>query len=94
MLHTLRECPEFGTAPCTPVDTGQRTVLAVRYEGDTGTMVAITNLAGRGCTVDLGAPDEGTEPVEIFADRAYDAPTADLTGLKLAGYGYRWIRLR
>jgi hypothetical protein len=30
----------------------------------------------------------------MFADRAYDPPGAELKGLSLAGYGYRWIRLR
>jgi hypothetical protein len=58
-------------------------------------MLAVTNLADRRRTVDLGPqPDQQGEPVEVFGDRAYDAPSADLHGLELAPYGYRWIRLR
>jgi hypothetical protein len=30
----------------------------------------------------------------VFGDRVYDPPAPDLKGLELAGYGYRWIRLR
>ena len=68
-------------------------MLALRYEGETGTMLALTNLAGRGCTVDLDPPADGAQPVEIFADREYDPPVRRPRGVKLAGYGYRWIRL-
>jgi maltose alpha-D-glucosyltransferase/alpha-amylase len=95
MLHTLRECPEFGVGLCTPVDTADPGVLALHYEAPGGVMLAITNLADRRRTVDLG-PQPGAEgdPVEVFADRAYDTPGPELAGIELAGYGYRWIRLR
>jgi maltose alpha-D-glucosyltransferase/alpha-amylase len=99
MLHTVRECPEFGVGTCTPVDTGDSAVLALRYEAPGGVVLAVTNLGDRRRTLDLGA-DSGTDadvdgdPVEVFGDRAYDRPAPDLKGLELAGYGYRWIRLR
>ncbi|MFN2506723.1 MAG: trehalose synthase, partial [Acidimicrobiales bacterium] len=93
-LHTLRECPEFGQGTCHPVDTGETAVLALRYQGPGGTMLAVTNLAGSRRTVDLGqqSGQEG-EPVEVFADQAYEPVGADLSGIRLGGYGYRWMRL-
>jgi maltose alpha-D-glucosyltransferase/alpha-amylase len=95
MLHTLRECPEFGVGTCAPLDTGEASVLALRYDAPGGIMLSLTNLADRRRTVDLGPqPDQEGDPVEVFGDRAYPAVLGDLTGVELSGYGYRWIRLR
>jgi maltose alpha-D-glucosyltransferase/alpha-amylase len=95
MLHTLRECPEFGVGTCTAVDTGDSAILALHYQAPGGVMLALHNLAERKKTVDLG-PQRGQdgEPVEIFADQRYPPVDTDLNGIDLAPYGYRWIRLR
>jgi len=95
MLHTVRECPEFGVGTCAPVDTGDAAVLALRYDAPGGVVLAVTNLAERRRTVDLGPqPGQEGEPLEVFSDKAYPPPGADLAGIELAAYGYRWIRLR
>ena len=93
-LHTLRECPEFGVGACTPVDTGDSSVLALHYEAPGGVMLAVHNLSDKKRTVDLG-PQAGQEgdPMEVFSDRRYDAAASELKQLELAGYGYRWLRL-
>ncbi len=95
MLHTLRECPEFGIGTCTSLDTGDPAVLALRYDAPGGVMLSLHNLSAKRRTVDLGAqPGQEGDPVEVFADHRYDPPRLDLTGVDLAGYGYRWLRLR
>jgi maltose alpha-D-glucosyltransferase / alpha-amylase len=95
MLHNLRECPEFGVGTCAPVDTGEPAVLAMRYEAPGGVVLAVHNLSDRTCTLDLGAqPGAEGDPVEVFADQRYEPAGPELKGLALAGYGYRWIRLR
>ena len=95
MLRSLRECPEFGTGTCQPLETGAPSVLAMRYDAPGGAVLAVTNLADRPCAVDLGAqPGQEGDPVEVFADRDYARPGRQLRGLELDGYGYRWIRLR
>ncbi len=95
MLHTLRECPEFGVGTCTPVDTGDAAVLALHHEAPGGVVLALHNLSDRKRTVDLGAqPGQEGEPLEMFSDRRYPAVGPDLQDVELAGYGYRWIRLR
>ncbi|HEX2048333.1 MAG TPA: alpha-amylase family protein [Acidimicrobiales bacterium] len=95
MLHTLRECPEFGIGKCTPVDTGDPAVLALHYEAPGGVMLAVHNLSDERRTVDLGQqPGQEGDPLEMFADRGYDRVGPELKGIDLAGYGYRWIRLR
>ncbi|MGH9265911.1 MAG: alpha-amylase family protein [Acidimicrobiales bacterium] len=95
MLHTLRECPEFGIGTCTPIDTGHPAVLALHYEAPGGVMVALHNLSERPCTVDLGQqPGQEDDPFEMFADREYERVGSELKAVELAGHGYRWIRLR
>ena len=52
-LHTLRECPEFAIGSFEPLDTKERSVVALRYEAPSGVMLALTNLADEPCVVDL-----------------------------------------
>jgi len=58
-------------------------------------MLALHNLSDRTRTVALGEqPGAAGDPVEMFADRAYDRVEPALGAVELAGSGYRWIRLR
>jgi len=94
-LHTLRQCPEFGSGEVHYVDTGDRSVLALVAHAPRGTMLALTNLSGRECCIDLGPqPEQEGRVVEMLADRAYEPVDDKLTGVQLGPYGYRWIRLR
>jgi maltose alpha-D-glucosyltransferase/alpha-amylase len=95
MLRTLRECPEFGTAEWRLLDPGYGHVLAMEYQGPTGRVVALSNLADEECTIDL-APELGDETrfVEVFANRRYDHEVAGAKELPLDGFGYRWLRVR
>ena len=92
VLPVLRETPEFGTGTCTVLDTRSESVLALRYDGPTGSVVAALNLGTEPVTVDLAgqldADDPG--PVDVLSDRDYPA---DLSALELDPSGYRWIRL-
>jgi maltose alpha-D-glucosyltransferase/alpha-amylase len=95
MLHTLHECPEFGVGTCTPVDSGHPAVLALLYDAPGGTMLALTNLGDDARTVDLGSqPGAEGDPVEVFGNREYDPPGANLKSVEVDAFGYRWIRLR
>jgi len=94
MIHTIRECPEtsLGAWHVVPVDPAQ--VLVTRFEASNGTMLFLHNLSDRPLTVDVGRqPGQEQDPVEIFSDHPYDDPAADLRGLDLNPYGYRWMRL-
>jgi maltose alpha-D-glucosyltransferase/alpha-amylase len=94
MLRALRECPESGDGQWTLLDPGRDHVLAVRYDGAAGTMVAVSNLADEPCTVDLRADlGEPEWAVQVFADQRYDTHPTDVSSLELAGWGYRWIRI-
>ncbi len=95
MIRTLREAPEIGEGTCTHVDVPMpRGVLAHRADGPGGSLVFLHNLGSDDVTVDLSSLEsEAEQPNDILADRDYE-PLASLGSLQLAGYGYRWIRLR
>ena len=95
VLLAMRECPEFSLGTCRYVDTGERSVLALIHDAPSGTMLAVVNLAPAGRTIVLGPqPETEGAPMEVFADRTYPAVDASLEDVTIAGYGYRWIRLR
>ena len=94
-LSALRECPEMTAGSCRYVDmrrprrAGPRARRAER--GDARRHQP--RPAKR--TVDLVPLDEQAgEPLEVFADRSYPPVGAALQQIEVAGYGYRWIRLR
>jgi len=94
-ILTLRECVEFGTGDCQYVDTGHRDVLALVRAAPSGAMLALTNLGPTKRTIDLGPQEaQDGDPIDVFGDRDYAPASGQLEGLELAGYGYRWIRLR
>jgi maltose alpha-D-glucosyltransferase/alpha-amylase len=96
MIRTLRECPEVGTGRCSlPEVDVPDAVLVHRFDAPEGAMLFLHNLGAEGCTLHIGhQPGAGDEVVEVFADRGYDAPSADLRDVPLGPWGYRWIRLR
>ena len=96
MIRTLRECPEVGSGTLRVLDLPlPPTVLAHCFDAVEGTLLLLHNLGEEPVTVDVGPQGEGGTPLEIFGDADdYPAPTRTLKGLRLNGYGYRWIRLR
>jgi maltose alpha-D-glucosyltransferase/alpha-amylase len=95
LMYTLREAPEIGEGRCSVVDVPlPRAVLAHRFDGPSGAILLLHNLADEPVTVDIGpVPGMTMRPYDLLVDGPYDAPSRRLTGLELRGYGYRWIRL-
>ena len=94
ILHTLRECEEIGSGQHLMLDAGPPHVLVHRATGETGALLFLHNLADVPCQVDIGEQtDQPGRPLSVAADGPYDEKI-DLRALDLAGYGYRWIRLR
>jgi maltose alpha-D-glucosyltransferase/alpha-amylase len=93
-LHTLRECEEIGSGQHMMLDVGPPHVLAHRATGESGALLFLHNLANVPCRVDVGMQtDQPGRPLSVAADGYYDEKV-DLSAIDLAGYGYRWIRLR
>ena len=94
ILHALRECEEIGSGHHEVLDVGPPQVLVHRATGRTGTTLFVHNLAEQPCHLKLGAErDPEYTPLNFVADSPY-GNEVDLDGLEVAGYGYRWIRLR
>ncbi|PZF95859.1 alpha-amylase family protein [Micromonospora endophytica] len=94
MIRTLREAPEIGGGSTTHIDIPMPPgVLAHRADGPSGTMVFLHNLGTEDAEVDLSLLQSAADlPIDVLSDRNYD-DVGKLDKLKLAGYGYRWIRL-
>jgi maltose alpha-D-glucosyltransferase / alpha-amylase len=95
MIRTLREAPEVGSGTCKHVDVAAPAgVLVHRCDDATGTMLFVHNLADEPGEVDLSSlAAEADFPNDVLADQEYPEP-GKLDALQVAGYGYRWIRLR
>jgi maltose alpha-D-glucosyltransferase/alpha-amylase len=95
MIRTLREAPEIGGGTCRHVDVPvPGGVLVHRADDGTGTMVFVHNLGPEPGTADLSvlAP-EAVSPSDVLADREYPG-SGGFDAIEVAGYGYRWIRVR
>ncbi|WP_167947150.1 alpha-amylase family protein [Micromonospora profundi] len=94
MIRTLREAPEIGSGSTTHIDVSMPAgVLAHRADGPTGTMVFVHNLGTDDVEVDLSSLEpEADMPMDVLSDRGY-GELGKLGAVKVAGYGYRWIRL-
>jgi maltose alpha-D-glucosyltransferase/alpha-amylase len=95
MIRTLREAPEVGSGSCTHVDVPVPDgVLAHRADDGTGTMLFVHNLGPEPATVDLSViHPEAINPNDVLADQEYPEP-GKFDAIQVAGYGYRWIRVR
>jgi maltose alpha-D-glucosyltransferase/alpha-amylase len=94
ILHTRRECPEIGTGDHEVLDAEPSSVFVHRATGTPGAMLFLHNLADRPCRVNVGfQADRPGRPLNVAADSDY-GDLIDIESVELAGYGYRWIRLR
>ncbi|GAA0540562.1 alpha-amylase family protein [Paractinoplanes ferrugineus] len=95
MIRTLKEAPEIGAGSCVHVDVPvPEGVLVHRAEDSTGTMLFVHNLCTKDAVVDLSSVSAEAEfPNDILADREYP-DLGKFDQVPVAGYGYRWIRMR
>ncbi|KOP25923.1 trehalose synthase [Hapalosiphon sp. MRB220] len=93
-IRMLKECPEFGWGSWELIETDNSGVLALRYQWRDGTVVALHNLAADACTVTLKL---GSKPeshwIDLLGDKPYEPIKHPERGIKLEGYGYRWVRV-
>jgi maltose alpha-D-glucosyltransferase/alpha-amylase len=81
------EAPGFGTGSWEAVETGTKSVMALRFRHLDQRTLTVHNLGGRARRVSI----EGAEGAwDVFANRAYDAPGDEV---EVDAYGYRWLRL-
>jgi len=95
LIRVLRECPEIGTGTPATLDLPlPRSVLAHRFDTAEGAVLLLHNLADQRATADLTSLKLEPGAYQVFADSDYPPLPRRITELPLAGWGYRWIRLR
>jgi maltose alpha-D-glucosyltransferase/alpha-amylase len=90
MQHAIRarsQIPECGKGAWEPMETGDGSVLALRFLDGKQAVVAVHNFAGEPRTATLRGLDRSAE---VFANRRYDSPERGT--VELDAYGYRWLR--
>jgi trehalose synthase len=96
LVRRRKETPELGWGWFQVVPAGDPAVLALRHDWRGSVVLTVHNFADRPVRARLRLPaaDAGAALVELFADQAYEPPETPADGLPVAGYGYRWFRLR
>ncbi len=95
ILHALRECEEIGTGDHEVLDVaGPEHVMVHKATGRGGTTLFVHNLADRPVRLELGSQRDPEQPPLNFVSDSDYGNDVDLEALDVAGYGYRWIRLR
>jgi maltose alpha-D-glucosyltransferase/alpha-amylase len=91
LISTRRACPEVGWGKCQVLETGETSVLALRYDWRGNTMLIIHNLADHAIDVQLSL-DDVSRLRPLFCD-SDDRTMLDASDpLHLSAYGYRWFR--
>jgi maltose alpha-D-glucosyltransferase/alpha-amylase len=95
IIRMRKEVPEVGWGEFELLETGDKAVLAIRYDWRNNSVVFVHNLAAtpREITYSVGVPGEsGKELVNLLSDD-HSRATRGKHHLVLEGYGYRWYRM-
>jgi maltose alpha-D-glucosyltransferase/alpha-amylase len=94
ILHARRECEEIGTGDHEVLDVGPDHVLVHRATERADSTLFVHHLADQPSRLKLRAEhDLEQPPLNFVADSDY-GNNVDLDDVHVAGYGYRWVRLR
>jgi len=89
-----KEVPEIGWGKFTMIETGNRAVLAIRYDWRQNSVLTVHNLGGEATEVELRLRERRAHTLANLLTR--DHSEADSRGrhkLILEPYGYRWYRV-
>lgn len=89
-LRVRQQYPAFGRGSLRLLAPGNTTVLAYVREHNGEIMLVLNNLSAEAQPVGLNAPDFASATFQdVFTGEAVQS----VNSLKLAGYGYRWLKL-
>jgi maltose alpha-D-glucosyltransferase/alpha-amylase len=92
LIRVRRSCPEVGTGRTVVVDSGDPAVFAHACIGESRSVLAVHNLAGRKCRIEPRWGDLACERlIDLTGDQLYPAPAEGR--IELGPYGYRWFRM-
>ncbi|WP_313026294.1 alpha-amylase family protein [Pseudomonas lopnurensis] len=90
MIRTRIGLREIGQGRHRPVRVDQPSVFAVRHD-DGSTVLMLANLSPDEVTLEI-ADEDLQDMLDVLADSDYEQPQGHPLRLRLAGYGYRWLR--
>jgi maltose alpha-D-glucosyltransferase/alpha-amylase len=90
IIRMRKEVPEIGWGDFRVLPTGNRGVLAVRYEWRNNAFVAVHNLADEPAEIRLRLPED--KLVNLFSEAHSEPGPGKAHRIPLEPYGYRWFR--
>ncbi|AXV16027.1 trehalose synthase [Neorhizobium sp. SOG26] len=95
LIRMRKEAPEIGVGVCTPVETSDKGVLALRYDWRGNSVLLIHNLKSVPIevTFDVGLEEHGNKLIDIADHANTEAGENGKHKLLLDAYGYRWFRV-
>ena len=95
LMRVRRECGEVGVGRWKILDTGEDTVLGLRYDVEDSAIVVYNNLSRQRRTVALDLTEEDVRTAtDLFNDRRYEPMDLQQPRMRMDGRGYRWLRVR
>jgi maltose alpha-D-glucosyltransferase/alpha-amylase len=88
------ECGEIGIGTWQLMETGNDSILALRYDVDDSAVVVLNNLSNTRHTISLDLTDVEMETAtDLLTDKACEPIDRKKRSIRLDGYGFRWMRL-
>jgi maltose alpha-D-glucosyltransferase/alpha-amylase len=95
MIRMRHEAPEIGWGSFVILDTGHKSILAVRYDWRNNSVLTIHNLSEAPIefTFDPDAGELGRLLIDIFDGGTSEANDKGIHRILMEPYGYRWFRV-
>lgn len=92
LIRIRRSCPEVGWGDWQILETGEPSVLALRYDWRGKTIVALHNLADREVEARISCKNEPSRLVPLFCSNDDRTPYKARDPIPLGSYGFVWLR--
>jgi maltose alpha-D-glucosyltransferase/alpha-amylase len=95
LIRMRKEAPEIGWGQCTPVETNDKGVLALRYDWRNNSVLIIHNLNAMPVEAefDVGLGEDGMSLIDIANHSNSEARDNGKHNMLLDAYAYRWFRV-
>jgi maltose alpha-D-glucosyltransferase / alpha-amylase len=93
IIRLRKECPEFGWGDYKVLNTGDPSVLAIRYDWRNNTLVTLHNFHEKPCSISLDPGSGGGTLTNLMAGESSEAMSNAKHKIVLEGYGYHWYRV-
>jgi maltose alpha-D-glucosyltransferase/alpha-amylase len=93
LIRVRRQCPEIGRGTVSIIDTGQASVLGLRYKEGQRELIVLHNLSRKACTATIDLKD-GEEYLTDLLDGYEHVPAqGPQHQVEMEAYGCRWLRV-